>query len=35
MIFAQDNDTRCVPLNRALYIHSTVGDRQSFMLPPE
>ena len=35
MTIAKDNDTRCVPLDDALYIYSTVGDRQTFMLPPE
>jgi len=35
MTIAKDNDTRCIPLGDAMFIYSTVGDRQTFMLPPE
>ena len=35
MLIAKDNEFRCIPLNSALYLYSQVGDRQTFMLPPQ
>ena len=37
MVIAKDNDTRCIPLNDALYIYAQIGDGEvmTFMLPPE
>ena len=37
MVIAKDNDTRCIPLNNALYIYAQIGNGEvmTFMLPPK